>query len=202
MKKDHWLQRFAQQPQTDACAPLGEKADVTMDADALLRALAPALRQAFGVELEQLREMSVEELTRLTQKHKTPGTPEQREAAMQEGYARLKQEFARVQQLYPQAQLCEELDNPAFVRLLRHGIDAASAYKLAHFRELTQSAMAYGANRAREELTAAMQAGYLRPRESGMEAGGRAFAEGPEQWSKKTREELKTRARRGETIRL
>ena len=64
-------------------------------------------------------------------------------------------------------------------------------------------AMAYGARRAREELTAAMQAGYLRPRESGLTPGaGGAFAESPEHWSRQTREELKTRARRGETIRL
>ena len=63
--------------------------------------------------------------------------------------------------------------------------------------------MAYGARRAREELTAAMQAGYLRPRESGMaSAAGGAFAEGPEHWSRQTREELKARARRGETVRL
>ena len=75
--------------------------------------------------------------------------------------------------------------------------------KLTHLRELTAEAMAYGARRAREELTAAMQAGYLRPRESGLTPGaGGAFAESPEHWSRQTREELKTRARRGETIRL
>lgn len=90
-------------------------------------------------------------------------TQEQREAAMRQGYARLKAQFAAVQAVYPQAEL----------------------------------------SRAREELTAAMQAGYLRPRESGLTPGaGGAFAESPEHWSRQTREELKTRARRGETIRL
>ncbi|MEI3063207.1 MAG: hypothetical protein V8S99_00060, partial [Oscillospiraceae bacterium] len=90
-----------------------------------------------------------------------------------------------------------------FLRLVTHGVDAKSAYELTHLRELTAEAMAYGARRAREELTAAMQAGYLRPRESGLTPGaGGAFAESPEHWSRQTREELKTRARRGETIRL
>lgn len=90
-----------------------------------------------------------------------------------------------------------------FMRLVMRGVDARSAYELTHLRELRAGAMAYGARRAREELTAAMQAGYLRPRESGMApAAFGAFAESPEHWSRQTREELKARARRGETVRL
>ena len=128
---------------------------------------------------------------------------EQREAAMRQGYARLKAQFAAVQAVYPQAELSRALEDPRFLRLVTHGVDAKSAYELTHLRELTAGAMAYGARRAREELTAAMQAGYLRPRESGLTPGaGGAFAESPEHWSRQTREELKTRARRGETIRL
>lgn len=195
MKENHGMPNAAKPAQNGA---LGTQTD----SEALLQALEPVLRELFGMEPQQLCEKSAQELMLLARRHSAASSPQQREAAVQEGYARLKQEFARVQALYPQAELSQELENPAFVRLLRHGIDAASAYKLAHFRELTQNAMAYGASRAREELTAAMQAGYLRPRESGMEPGGSPFAEGPEQWSKKTRDELKTRARRGETIRL
>ena len=117
--------------------------------------------------------------------------------------ARLKAQFAAVQAVYPQAELSRALEDPRFLRLVTHGVDAKSAYELTHLRELTAEAMAYGARRAREELTAAMQAGYLRPRESGLTPGaGGAFAESPEHWSRQTREELKTRARRGETIRL
>ena len=122
---------------------------------------------------------------------------------MRHGYARLKAQFAAVQAAYPQAELSRALEDPRFLRLVTHGVDAKSAYELTHLRELTAEAMAYGARRAREELTAAMQAGYLRPRESGLTPGaGGAFAESPEHWSRQTREELKTRARRGETIRL
>ena len=100
-------------------------------------------------------------------------TQEQREAAMRQGYARLKAQFAAVQAVYPQAELSRALEDPRFLRLVTHGV------------------------------TAAMQAGYLRPRESGLTPGaGGAFAESPEHWSRQTREELKTRARRGETIRL
>ncbi len=200
MKENHWLQHFAEQPTGGEAA--GAPVSKPEEGQALLRALRPVLRELFGLELEQVCEHSTEQLLELARTVQAAGTGAQRHDAMQERFARLKQQFRQVQQLHPQAQLCQELDNPAFVRLLRHGLDAQSAYRLVHFRELTQGAVAYGANRAREELTAAMQAGYLRPRESGLETGSSPFAEGAQTWSKKTRDELKTRARRGETIRL
>ena len=118
---------------------------------------------------------------------------------MRQGYEALREQFAAVREAYPGAQLHEELESPMFMRLVMRGVDARSAYELTHLQELRAGAMAYGARRAREEL----QAGYLRPRESGMApAAFGAFAESPEHWSRQTREELKARARRGETVRL
>ena len=150
----------------------------------VLKSLSPALQKTFGVDAAQL-------------------TPEQREEAMRQGYEALREQFAAVREAYPGAQLHEELESPMFMRLVMRGVDARSAYELTHLQELRAGAMAYGARRAREELTAAMQAGYLRPRESGMApAAFGAFAESPEHWSRQTREELKARARRGETVRL
>ena len=150
----------------------------------VLKSLSPALQKTFGVDAAQL-------------------TPEQREEAMRQGYEALREQFAAVREAYPSAQLHEELESPMFMRLVMRGVDARSAYELTHLQELRAGAMAYGARRAREELTAAMQAGYLRPRESGMApAAFGAFAESPEHWSRQTREELKARARRGETVRL
>ncbi|MEI3088592.1 MAG: ribosomal-processing cysteine protease Prp [Oscillospiraceae bacterium] len=75
-------------------------------------------------------------------------TQEQREAAMRQGYARLKAQFAAVQAVYPQAELSRALEDPRFLRLVTHGVDAKSAYELTHLRELTAEAMAYGARRA------------------------------------------------------
>ena len=102
---------------------------------------------------------------------------------MRQGYEALREQFAAVREAYPGAQLHEELESPVFMRLVMRGVDARSAYELTHLRELRAGAMAYGARRARE-------------------AAGGAFAESPEHWSRQTREELKARARRGETVRL
>lgn len=167
----------------------------------LLQALAPTLERDYGVDTASLSVEQAERLAQVSPDGKLPQTQEQREQAMRAGYERLRGQFEQVRAAYPQAELAQELDDPAFMRLVVRGVDAKSAYELTHLQELRKSAVAYGARRAREELTAAMQAGYLRPREGGMaQSGCGAFAESPEQWSRKTREELKTRARRGEKV--
>lgn len=167
----------------------------------LLQALAPTLERDYGVDTASLSVEQAERLAQASPDGKLPQTQEQREQAMRAGYERLRGQFEQVREAYPQAELAQELDDPAFMRLVVRGVDAKSAYELTHLQELRKSAVAYGARRAREELTAAMQAGYLRPREGGMaQSGCGAFAESPEQWSRKTREELKTRARRGEKV--
>lgn len=167
----------------------------------LLQALAPTLERDYGVDTASLSVEQAERLAQVSSDGKLPQTQEQREQAMRAGYERLRGQFEQVREAYPQAELAQELDDPAFMRLVVRGVDAKSAYELTHLQELRKSAVAYGARRAREELTAAMQAGYLRPREGGMaQSGCGAFAESPEQWSRKTREELKTRARRGEKV--
>lgn len=167
----------------------------------LLQALAPTLERDYGVDTASLSVEQAERLAQVSPDGKLPQTQEQREQAMRAGYERLRGQFEQVREAYPQAELAQELDDPAFMRLVVRGVDAKSAYELTHLQELRKSAVAYGARRAREELTAAMQAGYLRPREGGMaQSGCGAFAESPEQWSRKTREELKTRGRRGEKV--
>lgn len=126
-----------------------------------------------------------------------------REAQLRERFERLQRDFAQVRERYPQAQLAKELENPRFMRTVACGVDACGAYELAHFAELQREAMAYAARRTREDLTAAAQAGYLRPREGGMTAaGGGTFDEDAAKWSRETRDEMKTRARRGEKVRL
>lgn len=128
---------------------------------------------------------------------------EARQAQLRERFERLQRQFDGVRAQFPQAELSEELDDPVFMRMIARGLEAREAYELAHFDELQQDAMAYGARRMREELSAAMQAGYLRPREGGMTpSNGGVFAEDVEHWSRETRDELKTRARRGEKVRL
>ena len=73
-----------------------------------------------------------ERLAQLSPDGKMPQTQEQREQAMRAGYERLRAQFEQVREAYPQAELAQELDDPAFLRLVVRGVDAKSAYELTH----------------------------------------------------------------------
>ena len=163
----------------------------------VLQALGPALQTLCGIDVQQLSEQDANDWS-----SQVAAQSKAAEQTQQERFAQLQAQFDTVRARYPQAVLSQELDNEVFVRLVARGVEAADAYELAHLDELRRGAMAYGARRAREELTAAMRAGYLRPREGGMAHGADAFAGETARWSRQEREELKTRVRRGEQVRL
>ncbi len=64
-------------------------------------------------------------------------TQEQREAAMRQGYARLKAQFCRGAGGLSAGGASWALEDPRFLRLVTHGVCAKSAYGLTHLRELT-----------------------------------------------------------------
>ena len=70
-----------------------------------------------------------ERLAQVPPDGKVPQTQEQREQAMRAGYERLRAQFEQVREAYPQAELAQELDDPAFLRLVVRGGDAKRAYR-------------------------------------------------------------------------
>lgn len=169
----------------------------------VLKSLGPALEKTFGVDAAQLTPEQAERLAACAPEGKVPVTKEQREEAMRQGYEALREQFAGGARGVSGRAAARGAGKPRVHAPCHARRGCQKRLRATHLRELRAGAMAYGARRAREELTAAMQAGYLRPRESGMApAAGGAFAESPEHWSRQTREELKARARRGETVRL
>ena len=173
----------------------------------ILRTLTPALEKLAdeaGVAHETLDDRTAEALAQsILRQERSDEEDPAREAAMREGFRTLREQFAQVQECYPQADFSSALAEPAFMRLVARGVDAKSAYELTHLQELQRGAMAYGARRTREELAAAAQQGFFRPREGAMDPGaGAVYETDPARWSKQTRSEVKARARRGEKIRL
>lgn len=200
---------FKQEYDRQVQAIVRERLKNCKQSEQILKTLSPALEKLgrqVGLEAGALDEQTADALAARildSQPRELPEDADAREQAMQQGFRRLRAEFAQVQQRYPQADFSAALAEPAFMNLVARGVDARSAYELTHFQELQSSAVAYGARRAREELSAAMQQGYLRPREGAMDprAGG-ACGQDPAAWSKQTRSEVKARARRGEKIRF
>ena len=87
-------------------------------------------------------------------------------------WARWNQEADMCMQKFPQFNMDTELNNPDFVRLLGAGLDVESAYKAAHFDELTHGIAAKTEEKTRKKVADTIRSGAGRPIENGIAAGG------------------------------
>lgn len=125
---------------------------------------------------------------------------------VQEHHAKLVQQAEALKQRFPDFDLEKELFNPNDDRFLKMtspegGLDVETAYFALHHRELEPQAMAYGIQKAQEQMAQTLQANGRRPTEGAM-SGGQAgnFQIDPHKMSKAERADLIRRARMGEEI--
>lgn len=123
-------------------------------------------------------------------------------------YAKLAQQAEALKARIPDFDLQKELFNPNDNRFMRMtspegGLDVETAYFAIHHRELEPQAMAYGIQRAQDQMAMTIQANQRRPVEGAIE-GGQAgnFQVDPRNMSKAQRQDLINRAKRGEKITL
>jgi hypothetical protein len=119
----------------------------------------------------------------------------------QQHFAQLVQQFDGVKQIYPGADLEQELDNPAFAQLIANGVDARAAFEVAHLDEIQRGAMAYAVQTSAAKLSASVQANRRRPAENA--AGRQAPASAPfdpRNLTPAQREDIRRRVARGEKI--
>lgn len=116
-------------------------------------------------------------------------------------WARWNQEAEQCSQKFPQFSMEAELNNPNFVKLLGAGLDVESAYKAAHFDELTHGIAAHMEETTRKKVADSIRAGSGRPVENGLTAGAAskpktsAWDLSPEEFAK-----ILERAKSGERI--
>ena len=125
---------------------------------------------------------------------------------VQAHFAKLSQQAEALKQRFPDFDLEKELFNPNDDRFMRMtspegGLDVETAYYAIHHRELEPQAMAYGIQRAQEQMAQTLQANGRRPTEGAM-TGGQAgnFQIDPRKMTKAERNDLIRRARMGEEI--
>ena len=97
----------------------------------------------------------------------------------------------------------EFIENETFRRLVapNSGLDVHSAYFAVHHAELEPQAMAYGIQRAQQQISQTLQANRARPVEGAIKGGQPAnVAIDPSKLSRTERQKLLERARRGEKI--
>ena len=118
-------------------------------------------------------------------------------------FANLAQQAEVMKQTFPNFDLRTEMENETFRRLVapNSGLDVHSAYFAVHHAELEPQAMAYGIQRARQQISQTLQANQARPVEGAIKGGQPAnVAVDPSKMSRPERQKLIERARRGEKI--
>lgn len=128
---------------------------------------------------------------------------EQEDMFFRQHFAKLAQQAEDLKKIYPGFDLQKELQNEVFRRLTmpNSGVSVKDAYYAVHHDELEPQAMAYGIQRAQQQISQTIQANQARPVEGALRNQQPAnIAIDPRTMTKEQRENLKERARRGETI--
>jgi hypothetical protein len=115
----------------------------------------------------------------------------------------LAQQAEELKKTFPNFDLMKELDNEQFRRLTapNSGLDLRAAYYAIHHDELEPQAMAYGIQRAQQQISQTLQANAQRPVEGAMRSGQPADVSiDPRKMTRQERQNYIERARRGEKI--
>lgn len=111
------------------------------------------------------------------------------------------QEAESVKAKFPRFDFATELQNPAFISMLKSGTPVEHAYKVLHFDELVGNAVQVTAANTQQAVVANVRARGTRPQENGT-ASQSAFTvkDDVSKLSKRDRAEIARRVARGETI--
>ena len=116
---------------------------------------------------------------------------------------KLAEQGEEMKKVFPNFDLAKEMENEQFRRLTapNSGLDVRAAYYAIHHDELEPQAMAYGIQRAQQQISQTLQANRRRPVEGASRAGQPAsITVDPSKMTREERQKYIERARRGETI--
>nr|DAG05701.1 MAG TPA: hypothetical protein [Podoviridae sp. ct6BA50] len=152
-----------------------------------------------GVTVEQFRE--IEDLKRQKADFDRWKAQRQAEIAYQQRMERWNGEAQEVQKTYKGFELQQEVQNPAFLAMLRAGVPMKNAYESVHHEELMAAAQQAAAKQMERNVAASVRANGQRPQEAGMSSQP-AFTvkSDPSKLSKQDFAEIRRRIERGEMI--
>ena len=145
-----------------------------MDYDALAKAISDdesyyedkALEM--GVSVETAMQIDKQERDTARQQRQEAQNLEQQK--IQQHFEKLQQQGEEMKKVFPNFDLRQELQNPAFVRMTSPnvGISVEDAYYAIHRKELQTAAMQVTAQKTAQKVSNAIQAGTRRPAENGI----------------------------------
>ena len=156
-----------------------------------------------GMTVDSYRTM--EQLKAENERYQAEKQRSQQETFLRNHYAKLTAQAEQMKSVFPDFNLEAELQNPSFLRMTspEGGLSVEDAYYAIHHREIAPQAMAYGIQRAKEQMAQTIQANRARPTEGAMSAGQPGnFQYDPRKMTREEREALRRRAQRGERIEL
>ena len=164
------------------------------------------LAQQRGVSVKTARELDkMESDLRRANDQNAKLQAAQQEAARQRRAAQIRAQWdAQAVQLkaqYPDFDLGEVLANEQVGELMRRGVSLPDAYRAAYFNHIMEQATARTAQTVEQGVTARIQQRAARPGENGTRPGGAVTTKFDiSNTTRRQREELERRARRGEKI--
>lgn len=152
-----------------------------------------------GMTVDQYREL--EDLKRQKADFDRWKAQRQAEMAYQQRMERWNGEAQEVQKTYKGFELQQEVQNPAFLAMLRAGVPMKNAYESVHHEELMAAAQQAAAKQMERNVAASVRANGQRPQEAGMSSQP-AFTvkSDPSKLSKQDFAEIRRRIERGELI--
>ena len=164
------------------------------------------LAQQRGVSVKTARELDkMESDLRRANEQNAKLQAAQQEAARQRRAAQIRAQWdaqaAQLKAQYPDFDLGEVLANEQVGELMRRGVSLPDAYRAAYFDHIMEQATARTAQTVEQGVTARIQQRAARPGENGTRPGGAVTIKFDiSNTTRRQREELERRARRGEKI--
>ncbi len=159
-----------------------------------------------GMTVEQYHAMeklnrAMEELNRENAELKAIQQRQLGERQAQQQLEAWNQEAKQVKELYPSFNLKQEVQNKAFLDMLKSGVSMEHAYKVLHFDELTQNAARVAAQTADARAQAKIRQKASRPSENGTSSQSAAIVRNDvSTLTRQERAEIARRVARGEKI--
>ena len=154
-----------------------------------------------GITVEQLKE--IRRMERENADLKRQMSEQQTRENANKLYASWMDQEQQLKSIYPSFSLETEMQNPAFVDLLRANIPVRTAFEVLHKDEILPAAMQYTAQQIEQKVVNRVRANGARPMENGMQSQGAAVVKSDvSQLTKADRQEIIRRVARGEKIRF
>ena len=176
---------------------LGKLADDILSDDSLFEDEA----EAAGMTVEGYR--TFQQMQQENARLKAQEAQEREEMVLRQHIQGLVAQAEEMKKIYPDFDLRAEMQNETFKRLVapNSGLKLADAFYAVHHNELAPQAMAYGIQKAQQQMSQTLAANRSRPVEGAIKGGQPAdVSVDPRSLNRAERQKLIERARRGEKI--